>query len=335
MLTTHRLALVAAALSLQATASLFAQPSAPGSLDQVIDEAVADAIDDVIADMYGGPEVYKAIIEGDLATLERHLKNGLDPNRTSNDPDKPVFPLLLAAVEAEQLDVIRLLVKHKADVNGRDPEFGITVFSQAAAMANLEMVNLLLELGADPKLKDKWGGTALEEAAIVGSAPIVKRLRELGLKTAWPLHVAAGIGDLETLDRLLRQPELINQPTPGWGNTPLMFAVFGGQVEATKKLLAAGANPNAPNYFDFFPLHEAAGAGSRTLCELLIQHGADVNARVGAGEQPLDWAYEDAMIAYLKSKGATHADAAMLGPTAEAWANRPNPNTRPKQPASE
>ena len=50
-------------------------------------------------------------------------------------------------------------------------------------------------------------------------------------------------------------------------------------VEAAKKLLAAKADVNARDDEDYSALHGAALRGNKALVEVLLAHGADVNAR--------------------------------------------------------
>ena len=73
------------------------------------------------------------------------------------------------------------------------------------------------------------------------------------------------------------------------GTTPLFRATQGGDMEVIRALLAKGANPNI-NAMGFTPFLLAAGvdpggrggggAPNTTLLDLMIQHGADVNAQV-------------------------------------------------------
>lgn len=319
----HRLLLALSACSLFAGASRCSAQEAGGDF---LDSIIGESIEDSMNDLFGGTEFVDATYENDLATIERLLKGGLNPNKPLTDPDLPSFPLLYTAIEAEKPDVIRLLVRYKADVNGRDPEFKMPMLSHAAACGSLESVKLLLTLGADATAVDKFGGSALEEAAFCGAQDVVKVLQGRGLKTKWPLHLAAGIGDLEALRKLATDAPAVNKPTPGWRNTPLMFAVNGGQLEATKVLLAKGANPDLPNMFGSFAIMNAAQNGSQPLCELLLAHGADINARPAEGQTTLDWVRGEPIAEYLQSKGAKATAANEPAPTVDQWWAKPNPN---------
>jgi ankyrin repeat protein len=51
-------------------------------------------------------------------------------------------------------------------------------------------------------------------------------------------------------------------------------------------LVDAGADVNARQHGAYSPLHEAAHSGNQRLVELLLDNGADRNARTARGETP-------------------------------------------------
>ena len=83
-------------------------------------------------------------------------------------------PVLMAAVEAEQPEVLQLLLEHGADPNARQTErqvykqdtmqFSTPVLQQAMLNHQPRLVNLLLAAGADPLARDHWGRDALRIA---------------------------------------------------------------------------------------------------------------------------------------------------------------------------
>ena len=57
-------------------------------------------------------------------------------------------------------------------------------------------------------------------------------------------------------------------------------------------LLAHGANPNYMDGRGWIPLHQAVDQGHAGVAQMLINAGANLNARIsGVGYTPLDWAY--------------------------------------------
>jgi ankyrin repeat protein len=72
----------------------------------------------------------------------------------------------------------------------------------------------------------------------------------------------------------------------GWEPTPLGLAVEQGDLESTRLLLRAGANPNKGG-IDIFPLHDAVSLNRFDIMELLIQAGIQINSRNHSGFTPL------------------------------------------------
>ena len=101
----------------------------------------------------------------------------------SNDPTLLVqlgrdrAELLNLAAEWNKPDAIRLMLSLGFDVNERKRT---TAIHMAAAAGNLELVKFLIELGADPFVKDEeFGGTALGWAEYSGRTAVVDFLKSL------------------------------------------------------------------------------------------------------------------------------------------------------------
>jgi len=99
------------------------------------------------------------------------------------------------------------------------------------------------------------------------------------------LFAASRSGDAVAAWRVLeRAPELakVTGPHPIWGGEPtaLHLAVENGRTDVAQMLLKLGADPNHPSdmYDGWTPLLIAAGRQSRPLVELLLSHGAHVDA---------------------------------------------------------
>ena len=131
------------------------------------------------------------------------------------------------------------------------------------------------------------GPSPVLEALYRGHREAVERLRR---KWCLDLHEAAALGDLGRLGELLQSgaTDINSLSHDGW--TPLHLAAFMGEAEAAKALLEAGAEVSAQstNHMANSPLHAAlAGAQSPAVVEALVERGADINLKAGAGVTPL------------------------------------------------
>jgi ankyrin repeat protein len=109
------------------------------------------------------------------------------------------------------------------------------------------------------------------------------------------LFNAIGMGELERVRELLRRdPTLVSDRKPGqWGDRmPLHVAASAGHTEIARLLLDSGADVNARDQGDnATPLHWAAGEGHLETAKLLVERGANLNATDDMHERgPLGWA---------------------------------------------
>ena len=104
--------------------------------------------------------------------------------------------------------------------------------------------------------------------------------------TVWE---AAALGRVVALDRLLAGDPSLANAFGADGNVPLGLAAFFGHVDAMRRLLEAGADvaATAANFMKVQPLHAAVGARSAAAVSLLLDRGANVNARQQIGYTPL------------------------------------------------
>jgi ankyrin repeat protein len=105
------------------------------------------------------------------------------------------------------------------------------------------------------------------------------------MKALDELFAASRAGDAAAAWRVLElTPGLarVTGPHPIWGGEPtaLHVAVENGRTDVAKLLLESGADPNHPSdmYDGWSPLLIAAARQSRQLVELLLSHGAHVDA---------------------------------------------------------
>ena len=100
------------------------------------------------------------------------------------------------------------------------------------------------------------------------------------------LHIAAAMGQVDIIDKLIQAGAEINKAT-GTGFTPLHWAVSRNQDGAVAALLAAGAAASPVANSGITPLHWAASRGNTALVAALIESGADIHALTESGHSPL------------------------------------------------
>ena len=108
-----------------------------------------------------------------------------------------------------------------------------------------------------------------------------------------PLGLAVFFGHVETVKALIEAGADVNLPSrESMKVTPLASASAARQLEIAGLLIEHGANVNARATNDLTPLHESAATGKIEFTKLLLEHGADVNAKTTDGKTPLDYARE-------------------------------------------
>ncbi|QKG56402.1 ankyrin repeat domain-containing protein [Hymenobacter sp. BRD128] len=124
-----------------------------------------------------GKELAKAVLKNNLPAAETLLTAGTDPNAVVEVV--PGFPTtyLVTAASNGSIDLVKLLLKYKAQVNQPDGFKG-TALMAAAGKGNKAMVELLLASGADARAKDADGKDALALAKEGGNQEVVALLAQ-------------------------------------------------------------------------------------------------------------------------------------------------------------
>lgn len=160
----------------------------------------------------------------------------------------------------------------------------------------LKLINVLLENGADPALRDneipdrdKFCNTALLYAIANNKWGIAKRL--------------TAQYDPKKYEDYINAPSLANTSK----NSPLILALKNPTVptDIIQLLLEHGANPNAVNHLNETPLHFAATLGVSEILTLLLQYGAQIDVKNKNGILPFEMYYLNYIVPEADTSGIT------------------------------
>ena len=176
---------------------------------------------------------------------------------------------------------------------------------------------------ASELLAQSGNTSALLLALYHGRRDIAQLIAGRGAQLSFP--EACAFGDEVRVRALLgRDPALLNSFSDD-GYPSVSLAIFFGQPQIARELIERGANVNvmSKNAQKVAPIHGAASVGNRDMVRLLLEHGADPNARQERGFVALHTAAlhgDIAMGKILIEHGADPRAASDDGKTAEAFA---------------
>jgi ankyrin repeat protein len=183
------------------------------------------------------------------------------------------------------------------EIEGRDD---VGALLAAAEQGRLRAVRLLLDLGVAIDATDVRGVTALHQAASNGHRLVVEELLERGARTDLRDRVHGGtpLGHVTWASRAWPTPERDDvRRLLTARSTDVCAVAYAADADRLAALLEADpSRANARRSEDGrSPLHVLAGLdipGCEPLVDLLVQHGADLQARNDKGQTPLDLAIE-------------------------------------------
>lgn len=179
-----------------------------------------------------------------------------------------------------KLRLVKALLAHGADVNARmtkrQPSFatgytdtvGATPFLLAASVDDVEMMHILLDAGADPKIETKTNATAIMAATGLNHGIGESLVTEEQAREA--VHLLLGLG-------------LDPKGETTFGENALFGPAYRGWNTLLAEMIDLGVNVNAVSKAGVTPYLAANGQGDRLGgvlfnkegVELLLKHGAD------------------------------------------------------------
>jgi uncharacterized protein len=233
------------------------------------------------ASRYGVTPLSLACTNGNTALVELLLKAGADANAALPGGEAP----LMTAARTGRLGPVKALLARGAAVDATEERRGQTALMWAAAEGHADVVQALIDAGADFRTSLPSGFTPLLFAVREGRLGVARVLLNAGADVNEAVSPTGG-----------RRRTYGGRP-PAAGATPLLMAVMNGHFELASDLLDAGANPNAdgtgytvlhaitavrkPGIGDNDPAPEGSGRmSSLDLVKKLAARGANLNARM-------------------------------------------------------
>ena len=158
--------------------------------------------------------------------------------------------------------VVELLLEDGAEVDAQTDEQETPIMT-ATLRGQVETVETLLALSADPHAVDKYGSNLMDLAGASGNKKLVQLFKKLGVKVSYPLHLAAGTGDFASIKSLLEDGRSINEQD-SFGATPLLVATVAGREDMVIYLLEHSADPQIEAKDGYSLLHGAAFSGKKS-----------------------------------------------------------------------
>jgi ankyrin repeat protein len=231
------------------------------------------------------------------------------------DTDEMDCTALHYAARYGRVETAKWLIDQKADVN----TVSYNGFTPMHMVSDGKLARILIKAGANPKTKDNWGQTPLQRAAQYECKEVCEAIFEAGV--AIDLTTALWLGKRDLVKKMIKDDPTIAKQVDGgsdlWGNTtPLGVAAGQGDKEIVELLLRAGAPVNAvtrrPAAGNLSALSNAVLAKQFEIAEILCKAGADCNVSGGKFyPRLLDFATkhsEPRMVELLKKYGGKTSD---------------------------
>jgi ankyrin repeat protein len=247
-----------------------------------------------------------AAMYGDLDMVRLLVEAGADVDGRGDDPGVGILGWATCFRQVRE-DVADYLISHGATLNiwtaialdkvdevrgmlARNPELLAaqmtrghhrrTPLHHAAARSRLRMVQVLLELGADPNATDVTGATALTTAVQENADPaLASALLAAGAKLDF--LTALNLGHHSAAEAMLRDDPARIGPD-GRDTIALHLAVSKRNLDTIRWLLAHGIDVNARRPIwdcNHTALHMTVENGEMAIARLLLDAGADPNIR--------------------------------------------------------
>ena len=229
----------------------------------------------------GHSPLHEASISGELTTVKMLVEAGADVRAT----DSERTTCLMFAAHSGHTDAVRYLAGlPEVELNQQSGD-DRTALHVAVERENPDVVQVLIDAGANIEIKNDEGRSPLHVASFVGEVATMTKLVRAGADVCSTdsesmscLMFAAHSGQTDAVRYLAGLPEVDLDQQSTDDRTALHFAVEANHPDVVQVLIDAGANIEIKNDEGRSPLHLASFSGELTTVKLLVEAGADVRA---------------------------------------------------------
>ncbi|MFC2139986.1 ankyrin repeat domain-containing protein, partial [Bacteroidota bacterium] len=198
------------------------------------------------------------------------------------------------AAEKGNYEIVEILINNGADINAKT-RFNTSAIHFAAFYNKVEIIKLLVEKGADFNLRNSQGIVPIFYAAMRGAIESVKCLIEHGADYKVKddnkqnlLHAASANGNTELMKYLINK-NLDLHSADIYNKTPLFYAAEKGLTEITDMYIENGDIDYQTITTDGSTyLHAAAKGGLLKFVDKIIEDGVDINSANVYNYTPID-----------------------------------------------
>ncbi|GMH45393.1 hypothetical protein BSKO_13350 [Bryopsis sp. KO-2023] len=235
-----------------------------------------------VASFFGHSEVVRELISSSSVELNTKDEGGNTP--------------LHYSAQAGNDEVTGLLIQAGADVDAVNEGKETPLMVSIRWGGDMRTVTTLISGGADSSIKDEGGLAPIHDAATLGYSQVIDALVKGGGdvdaqtdgEELTPLHLAVETLKGQTVLELLGLGANVGLTT-STSLTPLHVTPLNmGSEGIALALIASGSNIDALSNSSWTPLHFAAYWGNEKVMEVLVERGANVEAKAEDGKTPRD-----------------------------------------------